>query len=505
MLRRRPLLALPALALSARAEPVLRLSLLHINDFHSRHLPFGADHGECRPGAVCFGGSARLAAAIAEARAAAAAAGRTALLLDAGDQFTGSLFFTRYQGLAEAEVQNAIGVAAMALGNHEFDRGPAVLAAYAQAVRFPLLAANLDATAEPVLQGVIRPAVSLHLAGHRICLIGLVTPETAVISSPGPALRFTDPAEAAERAIHQARREGPCTVILLAHLGLAAERRLVESLPGVDVLVGGHSHTLLGNGVAGAAGPYPVLARGVPIVQAGAFGRWLGRLDLDLGADGRVLAHGGNTRPITADLPEDPAVAALVARLGAPLAALRAEPVAHLPAPLSQEGCGSGPCALGSVLAAAMRAAVADAEIGFTNGGGIRAGLPAGTVTLGDVLTSLPFQNSVARMLVRGATLREALEHGVARLPAASGRYPQTAGLRFALDPQAPPGRRIGPIEVERGGAWQPLDPDAVYVVATNNFLRQGGDGYAMFRDAALEAYDAGLPLEEALIAWLRR
>jgi 5'-nucleotidase len=501
MLPRRslPLLALPALR-PARAQPVAHLALLHLNDMHSRHEPMAASNAACRAGESCFGGSARIMTAIREAREAAAADGRVPLLLEAGDAFLGSLFFAHHRGMAEAAVQRAWGVSAFALGNHEFDLGPEALARYVAAVPFPVLAANLDTRDEPALDGRVVPFMVLP---GRIAVIGLCTPDTPNISSPGARLRFTDPAEAALRAAAEARRRGAATVIIISHLGIGADRRLAAAVPGLDAIIGGHSHTLL-------TGPaHPTLLdgpdRAVRMVQAGAFGRWLGRLDLDLAADGRIVSHGGAVRELGADVAEDAELRALVARLAEPLQALRRQVVGRLPEALPNLACGQAPCALGELVAEAMRQAMR-AEIGWQNGGGLRAGLPEGAVTLEDVLTTLPFANMVARMTLSGVAILAALENGAARLPAASGRFPQTAGLRFALDMARPVGSRVVSAAVrEADGSWRDLDPARAYSVATNNFLRRGGDGYAVFAEAALEARDDGPLLEDALIRHLTR
>ena len=497
------LLALPALR-PARAQAVARVSLLHMNDFHSRHLPIAGNSAACREGTACYGGAARLAAAVAAGRRDAAADGRAAVLLDGGDQFMGSLFYSHHRGLAEAAVQRAMGTAAMALGNHEFDHGPDNLGRYADTVPFPLLSANLDTKAEPALSGRVRARMDMALGGARLVVIGLTTPDTANISSPGPDLRFTDPAEAAQRQIWEAKREGPCTVLLLSHMGLAADRWLAAHLQGVDVILGGHSHSLLADGLANAVGPHPLEVEGVRIVQAGAHGRYLGRLDLDLDAEGRVLRHGGVVREMTADLPEDPAMAALVAAFGLPLEEMRRRPVATLPAPLDNGPCGNTPCEIGTLVAESMRRAFPDAEIGWMNAGGIRAGLPGGQVTWGDVLTTLPFENTVSRMVLRGHVIAVALENGLGRLPNMAGRFPQLSRLRFGVAAGAPAGSRVRDVEVQIGGAWAPLEPDRAYVIATNSFLRAGGDGFAMFRDQALEAYDQGPGAEDALVEFLR-
>lgn len=507
-------LAAPALLFPrgrASAQSATRVSVLHLNDFHARHEGLATGGAPCREGRPCLGGSARLAAAVAAARAEAAREGRVAVLLDAGDQFTGTLFHTVHEGRAEAAVQRALGVQAMALGNHEFDKGPRGLADYAESLPFPVLAANLDAADEPRLRTRIAPWALLDGLGGgvRLAVVGLVTPDTATSSSPGPTLRFGDPAAAAERAVAEIRARHPgSTVVVLSHLGLAADRRLARDVAGVDAVVGGHSHTLLADGLDGAAGPHPVVAAGrdrdARVVQAGAHGRWLGRLDLDLAPDGRVLSHGGAVRELGPDLPDDPAVAALVAAYAAPLEAIRRRRVGGaLPVALSNEGCAREECALGTLVAEAMLALAnargARAEVALTNGGGLRAGLAAGEATMGDVLSVLPFSNTLATMTLRGADLLAALENGLSRAPGASGRFPQVAGMRVAWSPAAPPGRRVRAVEV--GGA--PLDPARAYRVVTNNFLRRGGDGYDAFRDAALEAYDDGPPLEDALVARL--
>lgn len=491
-------LAAPVLR-APQAQAVHRLRLLHLNDFHSRHEPVARATGAaCRGNDPCLGGSPRLAAGIAAARAEAASAGRAVVAVDAGDQFMGSLFYTHHRGAAELAVMKAWGCEAMTLGNHEFDNGPEVLARFAAGADFPILAANLDTRAEPLLDGRVRAWWETRKGGARIAFIGVITPETPILSSPGPNLRFTDPAEAAARAVAEIRAGGPATVVLLSHMGLGADRRMAEQVAGIDVIVGGHSHTLLA-AETDAEGPAPTLVDGrdrtVRILQAGAYGRFLGLMDLDLAADGRVAAQGGGPAPIGAVVAPDARVAAMVADLARPLEETRRRPVGRLPAALSNGGCRRGECALGNLVAEAMLARIPGAEIAITNGGGLRAGLPEGQVTYGDVLTVLPFGNTVAVMGLRGADVVAALENGLSQGAGTAGRFPQVAGIRVVWDPSAPAGSRVR--EVRVGGA--PLDPGRVYRVVTNDFMRRGGDGYAMFRDRALDPYDTGPPLDEVV------
>ena len=467
--RRSLLVALGTLPLTrrARGQVAHRLTVLHLNDFHSRHEAVDGRALTCGTGAQCFGGSARLAAALLAERRAAEADGRAVLVLDAGDQFQGSLFFTAHRGMAELAVQHAIGVDAMVLGNHEFDAGPEVLGRYVAAARFPVLAANVDASDEPALTGRLRRYAMFERGGIRVGVVGVTTTEALTSSSPGPRVRIGDPAVALATAVGEARAAGAQLVIALSHLGVLAD----ATLGGVAVVVGGHSHTLLSNTEAGALGPHPsVSPGGALVVQAGAYGRYAGRLDLDLAADGSVLAYGGAVSHVGLDAAEDPAVAEIVAVYAAPLAAVRRTRIGVLAEALPIDTCRFEACAFGTLVAEAMLRAAHGAEFAVMNAGGLRTGLASGPLTLGDVLDAMPFGNTLATFDILGADLEAALEHG--RAMRGRGGFLQVAG---------------------RG----PIDPGRVYRVATNNFLRTGGDGFVVFRDRALRAYDAGPSIAE--------
>ncbi len=423
------------------------------------------------------------------------------LLLDAGDQFQGSLFYTAHHGMAELAVMHALGTDAMAVGNHEFDNGPDTLGRFAAAARFPVLSANVDAEAEPTLAGRLRPYALFDHAGLRIAVVGLTTAETLLSSSPGPHVRIGDPGEALIKAAASARAEGAGLVIALSHLGVIADRAL--DAPGVGVIVGGHSHSLLSNVEPGALAGYPVLAAsGALVVQAGAYGRYLGRLDLDLAADGRVLAYGGECRHVGVDLPEDPAVAAIVAQFGAPLQDVRRRQIAVLPEELGVASCRIAQCPLGQLVAGALLAATRGADVAIMNGGGLRTGLRAGPTTLGDVLDALPFGNTLATVTLTGADLRAAIEHGLGLV--GRGGFPQVAGARLAWSALRPAGDRITGLEVRApDGTWAEVDPGRRYLLATNSFIRSGGDGYAVLRDRGIDPYDAGPGVAELVTAAL--
>ena len=506
--RRTLLAALGTLPLTrlAHAAPTHRLTILHMNDFHSRHEPVDVRALTCGTGAstdTCFGGSPHLATALAMERKAAEADGRTVLLLDAGDQFQGSLFYTVHHGDAELAVMHALGTDAMAIGNHEFDNGPENLARFVRAARFPVLSANLDAADEPALAGLTHPWVILQRGDLKVGVVGLTTTETLASSAPGPRIRITDPVAALTNAARDCRAAGATIVVALSHLGVATDRQLAGSVPDVPVFIGGHSHTLLSSTEPNAAGPHPTVIDGPAgrglVVQAGCFSRYTGRLDLDLSETGEILAFGGACRHVGLDLAENPEVAAIVARFAAPLAEAARRPVGHSDIAYGTDGCRERECPLGNFVADAMLASVHGADAALMNAGGIRTGLPAGTITGRDIAQALPFGNTIATVRVTGADLRAAVAYGLSR--AGGGPFPMLAGLRAIWDPQAPPQSRLVALILRHAdGTTASIDPAATYLLVTNNFVRTGGDGYTMLRDNGLSAYDNGSSLDAVII-----
>ncbi len=501
---------------SARASSGFKLHVLHINDLHSRIEPITRFDSTCTPNddaeGSCFGGYARLATKIRERREALAAEGVPVLTLDGGDQFQGTLFFTTYRGRAEVEFMNAIGFDAMVLGNHEFNQGPDVLADFVRAASFPVVSGNTRIGGGEALGEVLREHVILEVEGERVAILGVTTPDTAFLSSPGPNVTFEDDIAYLQEAVGRVRGDGVDKVILLSHVGFLRDQEIAAAVDGISLIVGGHSHTLLSNTVDDAPA-YATLVespsgRAVPIVQAYAFSRYLGDLELEFGEDGEVVAARGDTVPLDASVTPDPAVEARIDELRGPIEELMRRPVAALAAAIdgSRENCRTMECEMGNTLADAMLARVADQgiAIAITNGGGLRASLSEGTATMGDVLTVLPFQNTLLTFYLTGADVVAALEHGVNGIEEGAGRFPQVAGLRFKLDPTvAPDAGRVSEVEVRDGDDWAPIDLDATYGVVTNNFMARGGDGYAVFAERGMDRYDTAIDLAEVMAEYL--
>ena len=496
------LTATAALALTAgTAHADFTLTILHTNDFHDRFEPINQFDSTCgaedNAAGECFGGIARLATAIEAARDGAT----NPILIDAGDQYQGSLLYTQYKGAMSAEFMPQLGYQVMAVGNHEFDDGPAGLVNLLDGVEFPVLSANIDVSQEPALADRIGKSTVLDVAGEKIGIVSVLAEDTPETSSPGPNVIFSPIVDAAQAQIDALTEEGVTKIVLLTHVGLPADRRLAEELTGVDIIVGGHSHTLLGD-MEGAVDSYPVMVNDVPIVQAYAYGKYLGEIVVTFDDEGQVVSAEGAPILLDASVAEDEAMVARVKELSAPLEELRAKVVAQTDQPIGgeREVCRAQVCEMGVLIADAMLARVADQgiEVAIQNGGGIRASIDAGEVTMGEVLTVLPFQNTLSTFRVDGATLLAALENGVSQVEEGAGRFPQVSGMSFAFDASQPAGSRVSDVMV--GGA--PLDEAKTYGVVSNNYVRNGGDGYAMFVDAA-DAYDFGPDLADVTAEYL--
>ena len=500
---RKMLLGAAALAVSAPAAMAdFSLTILHTNDFHARFEPISKYDSGCGEednlAGECFGGSARLQTAIQTAKARAV----NWLLVDGGDQFQGTLFYTYYKGKLAAEMMNQMGYDAMTVGNHEFDDGPEVLKGFTSATDFPILMSNADISSEPLLTDAIQKSVVIEKGGEKIGLIGLTPEDTDELASPGPNVTFTDPVAAVQAEVDKLTAEGVNKIIVLSHSGFGTDQRVAEGTTGVDVIVGGHSNTYLSNVSDRAAGPYPTVVNDVQIVQAYAYGKFLGELKVVFDDDGVVTSATGEPILIDRFVAEDAATKARIAEAAGPLEEIRQRVVAEAAEAIGgdREVCRAMECSMGSLIADAMLDRVKDQgiEIAIQNGGGIRASIDAGPVTMGEVLTVLPFQNTLSTFQVSGATVVEALENGVSQVEEGAGRFPQVAGLTYAFDPKAEAGSRISDVMV--GGA--PIELDKMYGVVSNNYVRNGGDGYKMFKDAA-NAYDFGPDLADVTAEFL--
>jgi 5'-nucleotidase len=440
-------------------RPPTRLTLLQFNDHYVLE---PLDREGTR------GGMARIATLVARTRAESP----HTLLALAGDTLSPSVMSAVLRGEQMIAAWNQLGLDVATFGNHEFDFGPEVLRARMGESRFRWVSSNVveRATGRPFGGALATHAV--EAGGVTVGFLGLTVPDTSHTSSPGPGVEFRDPVASARQAVAALTRDRRPVLVAVTHQNMPADEALARAVPELALVVGGHEHD-----------PLESVVGGTLITKAGSDGAFVVRVDLQATRDGKVLARQHRFVPVTAELPEDPAMAALVARYEARLDAELGVPVGETAVPLDARNAvlRTRETNVGNLVADVIRARLA-ADVGVMNGGGIRGNrvVPAGVLTRRDVRTLLPFLNVLVKLEVPGRVLLAVLERSVAAFPAESGGFLQVSGVSFTFDPGRPPGQRV--VEARVGGA--PLDPERAYTLATTSYTAQGGDGYRMLVSA---------------------
>ncbi|WML58808.1 5'-nucleotidase C-terminal domain-containing protein [Neobacillus sp. PS2-9] len=446
-----------------------------------------------------------------------------ALLLDAGDVFSGTLYFNQYKGLADLEFMELAGYDAMTFGNHEFDAGIPTLADFVKEADFPFVSANLDFTQEENLSsrfhkdvitespagGNIYNGIIKVINGEKVGIFGLTTEETPTISSPGPNVAFKNYIQEAQKSVDALKAQGVNKIVALTHIGYDDSNAwdndltLAAAVEGIDVIVGGHSHSKLDAPFIETTGDEPTV-----IVQANEYNKFLGTLDVTFDSKGKVIVPETTGKLLdVATYAEDPATASILNTKYKPsIDAMKAEVVGTSSVVLE----GGNPPArtretnLGNFIADGMLAKAKTINpntlIALQNGGGVRVTLPAGNITLANIFTVLPFGNALAIMDLKGSEIKEALEIGVKTAPAtANGAFLQVSGLKFTYDSTKPVGEKVQSVLVKgQDGTYTALDLTKNYAVATNIFTAKGGDGYTVFA----KAYAEGRVSEPGFVDW---
>lgn len=518
------------------------LHVLHINDHHSHLEPDGGSLVlDGVPTPVDLGGFPSVVAKFRELEA--ELAGENVVKVHAGDAITGTLYYSLFKGEADAALMNELCFDVFALGNHEFDDSDAGLANFLDHLAqgdcdTPVLAANVvpevGTPLAPTGPGdYIQPYTVIDHGDLEVGYVGIdIASKTRFSSSPLPTTQFLDELTTAQQYIDELTAAGVDQIVLVTHYTYEGDLALAAGLTGVDVIVGGDSHTLLGEQLAAfglsPAGPYPTRttdAEGnlVCVVQAWQYSWVVGHLEVVFDGDGDVVSCDGTPHVILGDtIPEgpardlvdatpelsivtpDPAAQAILDTYAGEVDVLKQTVIGESTDFLCIEripgfqrsanpDCWPLTAVHGGIIqqlvTEGFRVRSFEADIALQNAGGVRVELPAGPITIADAYEVLPFANTMVNLEMTGAEIKTVLEEAgdyVASNPSAnSGAYPYGAGIRWDANMSAPTGERFTNIEVRRKGEteWSPLDPDATYVVVTNSFLATGGDGWFTFAD----------------------
>jgi 5'-nucleotidase/UDP-sugar diphosphatase len=525
-------LALLVLApLSAKGIKDFDLTVLSTNDTHGQPLPY-VFSGTVEPGGIAW--NSPVAGGLAARKTYVDRVRREnpyTLVLDAGDVSTGHILSNLFKAEPDILGMNLIGYDAMTLGNHEFDNSIQIMSARKADARFPVLSANIYVKATG--KRLVEPYTIVSLPGVRVGVIGVTTVETptAVMPANVEALEFRDPAREILSLINEVRPKSDY-VVVLSHLGLPADEDLASKIYGVDLIIGGHSHTYMSS---------EKIVNGIPIFQAYTGGIFMGRVDVKV-IHGDVVSFKAAPVPINLsvelkdgqtpkgdvveikgkkyDFPSgylapDPAIDAMLKpfsdRLSKDMDTVIANAAGEFPHTVNglTAYVRRDDCALANLLVDAMREATSEkvgkkVDVFLQNGGGIRAPLPAGAVTKKTIYTILPFDNTIMTSEITGAQLLEVLEkkaltEAVAnygeKFSGPGGAFLQVSGLTYTMDLAA---KTVSDVKV--GGV--PLDPSKTYLMATQNFMMSGGDGYTILKETRNQ-YSTSVYQRDMVIDWI--
>jgi 5'-nucleotidase/UDP-sugar diphosphatase len=465
---------------ASQAADALKLTILHMNDPHAHYLPYAEAGVE-----GLIGGFGRAQTVLKEVQARNEAEGRHTLLFMAGDLLMGTPFSTAFKGELGVKLMNKMKFIAMTVGNHEFDYGQDNLLVHLKPLMaFPLLSSNTrSSSGQHVFHGVLEK--KYPGSDTTVVIFGLTTTDTPTTTHPDnvKGLVFEDPIATAKGILDRVSERD--LVIALTHVGVDEDKKLAEACPKIGLIVGGHSHTAIFE---------PMKVNQTIISQAGAYARYVGKLDLDV-VDGKIIKYKGELIELTSAIKEDQEIAAIIAEYKARLDASLSKVIGKTEVFLegTRRSVRSGKeTNLGRLISYNM-AVNSLSDVAILNGGGIRGSIKEGDVTLNDVYTVLPFPDTVVKMNLSGEDIIAVLQRGAQLEPGSGGKL-QTFGLSYTLD-----GDRVT-IEKVRD---QPFDPGKTYSVATNDFLAAGGDGYKVFKEKGKNLYNSGPVISDLLINYV--
>ncbi|PAE10329.1 bifunctional metallophosphatase/5'-nucleotidase [Niallia circulans] len=491
----------PASTYAEESNNHFKLTIMHMNDTHAR--------ADLLPNMIT---------AIKEVRA----EDPNALVFNAGDVFSGTLYFNEYRGKADLALLNMMNLDGMIFGNHEFDlgsneNGHKSLAEFVKGAKFPFLAANVDFSGDDFMKdlqknefsaspedGKIFNGIVKEINGEKVGIFGLTTEDTANISSP-VNVKFLDYIKKAENAVKTFEDMGINKIIAVTHIGYDSnpdfgnDLQLAKYVDGIDVIVGGHSHTQLDEPTVIKTDENGVEKDPTLIVQAYQYAQYLGKLAVEFDENGVVSGHEGQL--INASQKEaDPEAAAILAPYKDKITQLSTQESGAIALKtLANPRLGEGSTVsvraneteLGNLVTDAMLAKAKEkypkTVIAFQNGGGIRAAINEGPITIGEIIAVLPFGNDPVVLELTGAEIKQILEQSVSQAPAENGGFLHIAGMKYSYDSTKDSGSRVVSMYVNINGEFQEIQPDQRYLVTTNNFTAKGGDGYPVFANAYAE------------------
>lgn len=493
------------------------LSLFHVNDIHS-HITSEAltysVNGASK--SVQTGGYARIITKLNELKKVKP----NSLTLNAGDTFQGTLYYSLFKGEADAVAMNLISWDAYTLGNHEFDDGDEGLKTFLDRLNdnIPVISSNVVPSNNSILKNYWTPYTIKELNGQKIGIIGIdVVSKTKNSSNPSSEITFLDEVETAQKYIDELKTQGINKIVVLTHQGFDVDLEMAKKLTGVDVIIGGDSHTLLGNfsniGLNSISNEYPVKTKSkdnkrVCIAQSWEYAHILGNMDVMFDDNGDIIACAGNPLLLVGEdlgienknvavVTEDTDAVAKIKEFEDKVSAKKAtvigvssEKLGHNRIPGDKRD-GVSILPLGSDIAPIVAKSFYDlsnlADACIQNAGGVRVAVEAGNITIGDAYTLLPFSNTLFEIKITGSEIKQVLEDALNATYAvggSTGSFPYSYGLKYDINVSLGNNNRISNLEIKdrKTGVWGNIEAGKMYTIVTNSFTAGGKDGYVTFK-----------------------
>jgi len=408
------------------------------------------------------------------------------LILDAGDVFQGTPFYNFYLGEPDIRAMNIMGYDAMTMGNHDLDNGMLNLRKQVQYSHFPLLCANVTEKSSGLL--IFRPFQIFERQGLKIAVLGFLSEHAwqAVAQQRKEGYVFHDPVPIAKRLVAELRPKVDL-IVSLHHMGIWYDEPFAQAVPGIDVILGGHSHTemeqakLIANGSENGLG-------GTLVMHAGQMGAWVGRLDLTLDHRKHIL-HYSSERVLMDETWDHQPLPEMLESYAQRLRADMQKVIGESKSDFSVEGKYDGPFPLGSLLADILRDSL-KTEVGIMNTGGVRNGLNKGPIQVGEIFEILPFDNTSTAFEIQGDALRKVVEISVSRLGVSKNL--QFSGLVYTLKD-----KKLSEILIN----GKPLDPKRWYKVAAPDYVFEGNEAIPFERPR--NAVPSGRTLRDMMLEYL--
>lgn len=492
-----------------------QLIILHNNDMHGR---FEQENG--------WGGFARTAEYIITKRA-EALEGKIppVLFLNAGDIFTGTIWFSVHRWKIAAAFIRTLNPEVMSLGNHEFDDKIENLCAYVKHCGSPIVCANCNFTLEPEAEKVVLPSYVLNVMGKKIGIIGYLTPDTKLAADTGRTI-FEPEVDGIRREALRLKKDGISILIALGHSGWDMDIEIAESIPEIDVVVGGHTNTFLWHKAPSTApseevpvSHYPTMierdgAPACPVVQAYAYTKYIGHLSLTFNEEGELLEAVTNESYVVflnESYPQNTRVLRLLKQFRPEVEYLRKSIVGKTEVNLDIDLCRREECNIANMVLDAFIDYKAlhyngtegwtDCPIAILNGGAVRTSIPAGFITQGDLYTTMPFFQKLISFSIYGHQIKKTLEAGVrAEHLKEEGEFIQVSGIHYSYDRLRPIGHRVSHIRIRCGNCeypiYEPMKFNKLYRLITNTFLANGGDGHSSLKNRLNSVIEDGFDTE---------